>query len=507
MYMCLFFVSFCKYLIHCTLCTSRIYIVHDFTSRFAPKSVFAHAKGSSTNVTTKKDSSSNDDDDDNDYFDDDEDDTILSSIHVHTTDVPKYTLKSELKSGRNSASCRALIFDHTNDGKYLYTGGNGGSIACLDVEHASSYHTSDASLLWKKEDATPHGINVLHQLGEHSPAGPLLVSGDDEGVVRLWDARLCGYDNNANVDSSAGVATAKSKNPFKEVLPKGCIASFHENTDYITGLTTDTSCETLVATSADGTLSIIDLRKNSNTGKMTKKEQNQQRKEAELMQPKVKSGPFHLIKRSDDQEDELLSICTMKSGRKVICGSQNGVLNVWSWGTWGDISDRFPGHPNSIDALLKVDEDTLLTGSSDGVVRIVQIHPDRLLGVMGDHGGFPVEKLKFSAGRKAVGSVSHDTSIRLWDASIFNDEDIDHDGGEGDSSMVETDDAGASSSAFASSTAAKKSGGSDDEWEDMDDSDDSMDDSDDSDSDDDMDQGKKKPSKYKTENENFFSDL
>jgi WD40 repeat protein len=199
----------------------------------------------------------------------------------------------------------------------------------------------------------------------------------------------------------------------------------------------------------------------------------------------------------------------MKGGRKVICGTQNGVLNVWSWGTWGDISDRFPGHPQSIDALLKIDEDTLLTGSSDGVVRIVQIHPDRMLGVLGDNDGFPVEKLKFSSGRKLVGSVSHDTLIRLWDASILIEEDVDEDDGKGDSSMEDIDDVSNAEFAGASASAAvtaRLKNGSDDEWEDMDDSDDSMDkDSDDSD-DSDEEMQDKKP-KFKTENEQFFSDL
>lgn len=27
------------------------------------------------------------------------------------------------------------------------------------------------------------------------------------------------------------------------------------------------------------------------------------------------------------------------------------------------------GHPHSVDTLLKIDEDTLLTGSSDGIIR------------------------------------------------------------------------------------------------------------------------------------------
>lgn len=33
----------------------------------------------------------------------------------------------------------------------------------------------------------------------------------------------------------------------------------------------------------------------------------------------------------------------IKNGKKLVCGSQSGVLNVWSWGFWNDCSDRFPG--------------------------------------------------------------------------------------------------------------------------------------------------------------------
>jgi hypothetical protein len=44
-------------------------------------------------------------------------------------------------------------------------------------------------------------------------------------------------------------------------------------------------------------------------------------------------------------------------------GSQTGVLNIFTYGDWGDISDRFPGHPESVDALVKCDEDIVFTGT------------------------------------------------------------------------------------------------------------------------------------------------
>lgn len=74
---------------------------------------------------------------------------------------------------------------------------------------------------------------------------------------------------------------------------------------------------------------------------------------------------------SDQMEDELLSVALVKNGKKAVVGTQDGVLTLWSWGDWGDYNDRIMGHPNSIDAICKLDEDTICTGSSDGIIRYV----------------------------------------------------------------------------------------------------------------------------------------
>ncbi|KAI7862064.1 WD40-repeat-containing domain protein, partial [Spinellus fusiger] len=76
-----------------------------------------------------------------------------------------------------------------------------------------------------------------------------------------------------------------------------------------------------------------------------------------------------LAAMSDHMEDELLSIQLVKNGRKAVVGSQDGILSLWSWGDWGDYKDRIVGHPHSIDAICKIDEDTICTGSSDGMIR------------------------------------------------------------------------------------------------------------------------------------------
>ena len=47
----------------------------------------------------------------------------------------------------------------------------------------------------------------------------------------------------------------------------------------------------------------------------------------------------------EDADDELSCVVMLKSGKKVVCGSQLGVLTIFSWGQFADCSDRLPGEP------------------------------------------------------------------------------------------------------------------------------------------------------------------
>jgi len=198
----------------------------------------------------------------------------------------------------------------------------------------------------------------------------------------------------------------------------------------------------------------------------------------------------------------------MKHGKKVVCGTQEGVLAVWSFGTWGDHGHRFTGHPQSIDALLKVDEDTIVTGSSDGLLRVVQLMPDKLLGVIGDHEGFPVEELKWSFDRKLIGSTSHDELIRLWDASVLLDDDDDDESESGAAKMETEEEISAIVAQKVKESQVKGPDNSDDDWEDADDDEEMNIDSDDSESDSDDGNGTGgNKRRFLTDNEKFFQDL
>jgi WD40 repeat protein len=439
----------------------------------------------SDNKTTN---AKNNDADDISVDEEDEQDTIVSSTGVHTQLLPSETDPS----GSKQASARAISFSH--DGSQLYTGGSGGDFACLDAERLCTFSSSQSSknsILWRIPDASVQRepIQVIHELPA-SQTHSITVTGDEAGGVRMWDPRICSTNGNSNSGRSAASSRSNAR-------PLGCVQSWKQHDDYISGIEHSNDGNTLIVSSADCTLSVYDLRMASQT-----------------------TGSEKAVRRSDDQGDELLSVKIMKNGRKVVAGTGEGVLHVWSWGTWGDVSDRFPGHPTSIDALLKVDENTLLTGSSDGIIRAISIHPDKFLGILGDHDGFPIEKLEFNADRKLVGSVTHDNVIRLWDASLLEENDVDD---EDDDEQEGTTDV---KMGFASQTASAVAAGqgSDDEWDDMDEesaedddnSKDDDDDDDDIDSDDSGDGGGKKKAStndkraerlQNNDNAKFFEDL
>lgn len=69
-------------------------------------------------------------------------------------------------------------------------------------------------------------------------------------------------------------------------------------------------------------------------------------------------------------------------------------------------------------------------------MRLVQIHPNKFLGAVAHHGDFPVERIKMDRRGKWMGSVSHDSILKMTDLEGAL-EDSDEDEGEGDDSEGE----------------------------------------------------------------------
>ncbi|KAK3577747.1 hypothetical protein CHS0354_015784 [Potamilus streckersoni] len=194
-----------------------------------------------------------------------------------------------------------------------------------------------------------------------------IATGDDDGTVKVWDLRK-----------------------------KTAVMELKQNDDFISDMAIDSHRKILLATSGDGTLIAFNIRKR---------------------QMELQSELF---------DSEFLSVAIVKGEKKVVCGCGNGELNIFNWSEWGNISDRFPGHPLSIDCMVAITEDIICTGSCDGMIRAVNILPNRFLGIVGIHEEeFPIENLSLSWDKSLLASCSHDTLIKFWDIEDVKSEIVD----------------------------------------------------------------------------------
>ncbi|GFS54611.1 WD repeat-containing protein 55 [Nephila pilipes] len=186
----------------------------------------------------------------------------------------------------------------------------------------------------------------------------LLASGEDEGAVVLWDLRM-----------------------------QAPIHCFNHCEDFISSLVTNKEKKILLTTSGDGFLSTYNIRRNK------------------------------LETQSEPYDSELLCAGIVKDGTKVVVGAGDGSLSFCNWGEFSFLTDKFLIHPGTIDALLVIEDDVICTGCEDGKVRAVQLSPKRILGYLGSHAGFTVERVRMCYEKLFIASSSYDEKIKFWDLS------------------------------------------------------------------------------------------
>lgn len=385
------------------------------------------------------------------------------------------------------------------------------------------YSISKDKSLFSTDTATGKVVNSW--VGVHGaapsrvlPVEEMVVTGDDDGVVRLWDPRKGGgvgvkpvrswehhfdwitdmvylADLPVQKPNRAKGEGRKSKSQLKkdrkrarqaEALKQQSRTNNPESSDDDSDSSDEEgrpgpSRSRLIVTSGDGSLSSIDL---------------------------TSSGPTS-FEQSEDQEDELLSITSIRSSSKLVVGTQLGILSLWSPSRGLlDHVDRVPGHPASVDTLVTLDSETVLTGSSDGLVRVVQILPSKLLGVIASHDGLPVERMRRKG--SVLGSVGHSNLVKLTDLRplLEDDEEEGEEGAlgivglDGDDSDDDEEDEEEGEDDFAGLQTVEDDdeGDEEEDEEDEEDEDDAEEEQEDDSDDDDV------PSK-KAKGAGFFSDL
>ncbi len=271
---------------------------------------------------------------------------ITGSIELWNYDI-EGSNSLALNLTHHQHSCTGLLFNSTGE-----------NLVSTSSDRSWKVVTESGTIALEKTDAHIAAINRMLLMDEH-----LLATGDDNGIVKIWDMRTA-----------------------QETM------TWDVHTDFVTQLLYQGDSHTLFSTSGDATLGVYDIRQ---------------------------AKKFY---KSDDQESELCCMELMRGGKKLVCGSQGGVLLFFNHGAWGDCSDRYPGHPESIDCMYKVDETALLTGSSDGLVRVLGVQPNKILGVIGNQADVPVEIIKADHNKKFIGTLAYDEVVRFWDISILQDD-------------------------------------------------------------------------------------
>ncbi|KAF7366632.1 Protein monoubiquitination-related protein [Mycena sanguinolenta] len=307
--------------------------------------------------------------------------TAALTGHVKAFAYNQATHKNVFSVRPSKRSCRALTID--DDGTRLHAAGKSKAIYTLD--------TANGEIVETRVGAHDDPINRIKHVMPW-----LFATGDDNGVIK------------------AGHSRTLHSTLLWDPRQQQAIRAHKQHFDYITDLLWLPDKHHLLATSGDGTLSVMDVRSKKTT-------------------------PFA---QSEDQEDELLAATTIKGGAKIVVGTQLGILSIFNRSSgYADCVDRVPGHPSSIDALCSLPpaflesaaapgmENTVLTGSSDGLVRAVQVLPTRLVGVVADHGELPVERLAVGGGIRTL-SLEDDTDEEeeAKGKAASDDEDEDDDG-------------------------------------------------------------------------------
>lgn len=204
----------------------------------------------------------------------------------------------------------------------------------------------------------------------------LFASGDDEGTVKFWDAREHGRKGAADAPEARSTMTFTEHTDWITDMiwaphikaPPPRKSDHHNKAAKAQSQPSNVTRSRLVCVAGDGILSTIDPVAGRKGIELSEDQED------ELLA--VRSIKKYVAERMDacDSDSSKLTCHLHHSGDKFVVGTALGPLSIWapSKGMLDHV-DRLAGHPASIDSIDVLDQDTILTGSSDGLVRIVQV--------------------------------------------------------------------------------------------------------------------------------------
>mmetsp|Transcript_21421 Transcript_21421/g.24889 ORF Transcript_21421/g.24889 Transcript_21421/m.24889 type:complete len:449 (-) Transcript_21421:67-1413(-) len=214
----------------------------------------------------------------------------------------------------------------------------------------------------------PAGKHNPHKMGVSAVnicSEVLVATGDDDGLIALWDMR--------------------EKKP---------VAKYHEHGDTVSQMLFFTEVNQIVSSSGDTCLGVYDLRAR------------------------------RIVDYSVKRNDELTCLAFIPEIDGILCGTPSGSLPMWKYGSWSRPFDVFDAHPRECDTIATYNDNIVLTGACDGLVRVLQVHPVKrnLCQLGGNTRQQGVSKIKFSHDRNMIAVSTNDKVVQFIDISFLADD-------------------------------------------------------------------------------------
>jgi WD40 repeat protein len=240
-----------------------------------------------------------------------------------------------------------------------------------------------------------------------SPDGGFVVSGSDDHMVRLWDARTGQLIN--TFDHSGWVSSVTFSADGKYVLsgglgrilpdlrsePCACLKLWNASKGSLVRAFDDQSVSS-VAFSPDGAHILAGDRRAAKLWDM---------------------ATGRLIRRFEGGAESVTPIAFSPDGKSMLSGGVS-TAKLWDLAT-GQLIRVFNGHTNWIDAVaVSPDGTQLLSGSLDGTAKLWDVVTGGLIHTFGAHSG-AIRTVAFSADQKHV-LLGGDDKLKLWDVETGN---------------------------------------------------------------------------------------
>lgn len=215
-----------------------------------------------------------------------------------------------------------------------------------------------------KGKGNPHkfGISAVNICTEN-----LVATGDDDGKICLFDMRT-----------------------------KKAVMKYHEHADFISQMLFFSEVNHIVSASGDTCLGVFDMRYNK------------------------------LLDISDKRKDELLTIAFVPETCDIIGGTPSGSLPVWRYNGWARPYDTYDYHPKECECIITYNDNIVLTGACDGLVRVLQVHPVKrnLCQLGGNRRRQGISKIRISHERNMLAVSGTDNIVSFIDVEMLANDDM-----------------------------------------------------------------------------------